>query len=37
VLVVEGTGEPARTAETIRRLGAEVLPHLRVEAAGRTS
>ncbi|MCO1660590.1 LLM class flavin-dependent oxidoreductase [Pseudonocardia humida] len=34
VLMVEGTGEPDRTAETIRRLGAEVLPHLGVTPTG---
>jgi alkanesulfonate monooxygenase SsuD/methylene tetrahydromethanopterin reductase-like flavin-dependent oxidoreductase (luciferase family) len=29
MLMVEGTGEPARTVENIFRFGAEVLPHLR--------
>jgi alkanesulfonate monooxygenase SsuD/methylene tetrahydromethanopterin reductase-like flavin-dependent oxidoreductase (luciferase family) len=29
ILMVEGTGEPARTLETIARLGAEVLPEVR--------
>lgn len=29
VLMVEGTGDPVRTRENIRRLGAEVLPGLR--------
>ncbi|GAA0404787.1 LLM class flavin-dependent oxidoreductase [Microbispora corallina] len=29
VLMVEGTGSPARTLETVARLGAEVLPALR--------
>jgi alkanesulfonate monooxygenase SsuD/methylene tetrahydromethanopterin reductase-like flavin-dependent oxidoreductase (luciferase family) len=37
ILVVEGHGDPARTLENIRRLGAEVLPALRAPtpAAGR--
>lgn len=30
-LMVEGTGDPARTLENIRRLGAEVLPQLRAD------
>jgi len=36
VLMVEGTGEPDRTRETIHRLGAEVLPRLRVGPPGGT-
>ena len=33
ILMVETTGEPARTLETISRLGAEVLPRLRRQPA----
>lgn len=33
VLMVEGAGNPARTAENIRRLGAEVLPTVRRSSA----
>lgn len=32
-LMVEGSGDPARTRENIRRLGAEVLPALRAQDA----
>ena len=33
LLMVEGTGNPQRTTETVLRLGTEVAPRLRPEAA----